>query len=219
MGTVGPSHHHVACTAARCALFSVFWHVRQELLGRGVHRQIYRSTHFSEVAISSQVFGYVAVMIFSPNPNWSLLNVWIVAKVILLVLLTDIGFSWSHSLLHTVPSLTKAHRLHHLCFNPTWISGTMFEAPDLALEFSWPVGILVVLNRFTTFFSGEELFALSFLVLQMWYAATHDESIRLPHFWHHTRISSVYSIYTPLSGDPKKNILRREMAKYINHGK
>jgi sterol desaturase/sphingolipid hydroxylase (fatty acid hydroxylase superfamily) len=66
-------------------------------------------------AVSSQLFGYIAVMACASTPDWSRLDWMSVPKVAVLLAITDIGFSLTHSLLHTVSALTKWHHFHHLC--------------------------------------------------------------------------------------------------------
>ncbi len=135
-----------------------------------------------------------------------------VAMILANLMGTEVIFTLLHGVLHTSERWAPYHEFHHLATSPSQTTNLLFHPVDFALEFSGPSLVLYASHQL---FQNDFVLAWSLYIMTVWYSWDHDDTLRLPHFAHHTTINSLYMIYGPLKGDPTKNILRRQLAKYI----
>ena len=69
----------------------------------------------------------------------------------------------------------------------------MIHPVDMAIEFSGPVLVLLLTDRFI--FRNPSVLFLSLTVLQLWYAVDHSEYFQLAHYKHHEHINNFMCIY------------------------
>jgi sterol desaturase/sphingolipid hydroxylase (fatty acid hydroxylase superfamily) len=172
--------------------------------------------------VSSQLIGYVICCFIVTDPatyTWQCLVDRLAgtdtAPQLLLALatnlvLSDVLFTASHSLLHKVPALLRLHVFHHCSTQSSWNTNLLFHPLDLAMEFAGPAGVLLWMHYYV--WEQDQLVLLvTYMVFQVWYAWDHDEHLQFWHVYHHSICGSVYSIYTPFAGNPGKNQLKRYM--------
>jgi sterol desaturase/sphingolipid hydroxylase (fatty acid hydroxylase superfamily) len=147
------------------------------------------------VWFSTPLLDIICMRFTSSSSSSATSSAWIyivVAQVFCNLVSSEICFTLNHYLLHRFqPAI---HHMHHACFTPTLSTNLIFHPLDLMLEFSTPVGILL-LNHYCWWNEDELVFLISFVIVQMWYALDHDEWCALPHYAHHIFVDSNYSIY------------------------
>mmetsp|Transcript_38966 Transcript_38966/g.54343 ORF Transcript_38966/g.54343 Transcript_38966/m.54343 type:complete len:234 (-) Transcript_38966:259-960(-) len=113
--------------------------------------------------------------------------------------LGEIFFTLAHKQLYLhFPSL---HHAHHCCLRSSFSSNIIFHPIDLMLEFSLP-GLVPLFNYFYLFPSNWVLIFTVFCQTT-WYSMVHDESLQLPHYFHHKYMTK----------DRSQNDLVRKMVK------
>jgi len=85
--------------------------------------------------------------------------------------MTEVFFTLSHGLLHTLPLLAPLHRMHHCCTHSSWCTNFIFHPLDLMIEFSAPVGFLIVAHVWL--WQDTMTLCVSFTLLQIWYVLMH----------------------------------------------
>eukprot|EP01094_Clydonella_sp_ATCC50884_P025151 TRINITY_DN6499_c0_g1_i2.p2 TRINITY_DN6499_c0_g1~~TRINITY_DN6499_c0_g1_i2.p2 ORF type:complete len:201 (+),score=47.04 TRINITY_DN6499_c0_g1_i2:463-1065(+) len=113
-------------------------------------------------------------------------------QIVVIMAASDVAFFFSHRLLHR--SLPATHKFHHCVRYPTLMANLLFDPVDLAVEFSGPVLVAYFLSLHV--FNDAFCFVVSAGCIGAWYAADHDEYLKLPHWYHHVYINSIYGIYT-----------------------
>jgi len=112
----------------------------------------------------------------------------------LALVLNDLAFYFSHKFLHNY--LPENHKLHHCCKHPSFTTGIILEPLDLTIELGFPMVMAVML--FVVVFKDPFGMVCSICVFMMWYGLDHDEYFRLPHWYHHRYVNSIYSAYTSI---------------------
>jgi hypothetical protein len=137
---------------------------------------------------------------------------------------TEALFTYPHRLMHR--HMPQTHLLHHCVVRPSFFSNFLFHPVDLLLEFSAPVCMtcivspsslasccyLFILSQIAI--SSHLAFAVSTILLSLllwkdsftllvsfgiqtaWYAAGHDEYLKLPH-WYGYCVLKAFSSYRP----------------------
>jgi hypothetical protein len=122
---------------------------------------------------------------------------------------TEALFTYPHRLMHR--HMPQTHLLHHCVVRPSFFSNFLFHPLDLLLEFSAPVLSTILLSLLL--WKDSFTLLVSFGIQTAWYAAGHDEYLKLPHWYHHQFVSGNYTIYlnTPVNDpqDQVKKLLRR----------
>ena len=116
----------------------------------------------------------------------------LIIPVIIILLIGDYFFYFSHKLLHSTEFGAKLHLMHHCCIYTTLSTNAWFHPLDLLIEFWGPFS----LNYLYWLYSGDT-FVLMVVggIMTAWYSATHDERISNHHRDHHRLINSDYPIY------------------------
>ena len=111
----------------------------------------------------------------------------------LVIVLSDLGFYWTHRMFHAVPWMWRFHAIHHSIEELDWLAATRVHPVDqiltkgvslvplLALGFSeWAIGVYALLYQWQSFFIHANVrFRLGPLRLLF----TSPEF----HHWHHSR--------------------------------
>jgi len=114
------------------------------------------------------------------------------------------------------------------CQNPSFLTNLLFNPIDLNIEFGGGAIFMLLLHFFV--FKDPFLLIITYIIFQVlklrffllvsyafkvWYMWDHDENLKFPHVFHHTRVDSLYAIYLNVKGDARRNILRPRMAKLV----
>lgn len=70
---------------------------------------------------------------------------WFFLSIVLMLLLHDSFFYWSHRLMHTQRLFLVAHRLHHLSIYPTAFTAYSFNTLEIIIEASLVISMLFIL--------------------------------------------------------------------------
>jgi len=137
------------------------------------------------------------------------LDVRTISKVAINLALSEVLFTFGHSLMHKNASLMKLHIFHHCCTQPTWNTNLLFHPLDLTIEFTAPALGLFAMHFFL--WNDEAVLVYTYIIFQLWYAFDHDEDMQSYHTQHHIHCDSLYVIYCNLRGAPAKNLLKQYM--------
>jgi hypothetical protein len=107
--------------------------------------------------------------------------------------LTELTFFVAHRELHQNATLAPFHVIHHCCLRSSSTANLLFHPVDLSLEFSGPVLMLGLSHAFL--FQDRAILLISIFTVQLWYAVDHDETVKLPHFFHHRTVNNNFAIY------------------------
>jgi sterol desaturase/sphingolipid hydroxylase (fatty acid hydroxylase superfamily) len=126
------------------------------------------------------------------------------------ITLAEITFTIAHKFMHEL--LPEFHVMHHCCIYSTATTNLIFHPIDLILEFFGPI-VCTFITHFLFWDQNTTVLFLSFTIIQFWYMMDHDEGLKLYHFYHHSHVNSVYSIYVKIQSDPKKNLVKNLIKK------
>lgn len=121
------------------------------------------------------------------------LNFWLVLKIILTLIIIDIYFYFAHKQLHETETGAKIHLMHHCSFYCSVSMGLIFHPLDFLIEFGSPNIVLILFY----YLLGQDTSFLIYTgcIILGWYAAEHDERIRLHHYYHHVSCDGDYFVY------------------------
>ena len=135
------------------------------------------------------------------------------ARVLLLLLLTDLANYWVHRAMHEVPALWRLHRVHHSTERLDWLATTRGHPLDLAITLT-----LIALPSYALEAATEGAALITFLFFYPFLLHTNvpvplpvvDRFIVTPrfHHWHHAaesvahgrNLGSVFSVWDRLFG-------------------
>jgi sterol desaturase/sphingolipid hydroxylase (fatty acid hydroxylase superfamily) len=150
------------------------------------------------IPIKFGLLGFVTVIIFvaaqimpaSFQETISSLPYWV--QIPAIIVLSDLGFYWTHRMFHAVPSLWKFHAVHHSIEELDWLAATRIHpvdqivtkgislVPVVALGFSeWAIGVYVLLYQWQTVFIHANV-RIGFGPLRLLFASPEF------HHWHHS---------------------------------
>jgi hypothetical protein len=127
------------------------------------------------------------------------------AAVLSSMAVAELMFYTGHRYMHQ--HWPERHLFHHCCTRSSYTTGYLFDPLDIAVEFSGPV-LAVVGISLGIFGSPLALFYALTLVFA-WYAADHDEMLKLPHWYHHKHINGNYTIYISTGYNDKADRVRQ----------
>eukprot|EP00574_Skeletonema_japonicum_P011525 CAMPEP_0201719136 /NCGR_PEP_ID=MMETSP0593-20130828/4426_1 /ASSEMBLY_ACC=CAM_ASM_000672 /TAXON_ID=267983 /ORGANISM="Skeletonema japonicum, Strain CCMP2506" /LENGTH=267 /DNA_ID=CAMNT_0048209527 /DNA_START=132 /DNA_END=935 /DNA_ORIENTATION=- len=138
-------------------------------------------------------FDAIDVALLPPNLDCST-AVWLICTLGLYFFVSEVTFTAGHVLLHRTAIGRRIHKLHHLCFRPSWSTNLLFHPLDLAVEFGGPFSFMPLMH---VYMIGDPLaFRVAIIFLYIWYAACHSENLGLSHCSHHSSFGSlVLTIY------------------------
>ena len=157
-------------------------------------------------------FGVITILCDGYVPYLSMTLLW---RVLMSMTAAELGFTLGHSLMYFHPTLTSFHVLHQCCKESTFTTNVVFHPVDLAVEFAGPAAGLLGFYFFV-FERNKFALLLSYLLFQVWYAADHDEALKLPHTAHHEHCDAMHTIYiSRFRGNPKESILKAQMSSLL----
>lgn len=136
-------------------------------------------------------------------------NITLIIKLFISLVVSELYFYFLHRKLHQ--SYPEIHKLHHCCVRPSFITGFIFESNDSFFELTVPNLILIVLN--SVIFRDPFAFMCAQAINTIWYVADHDEYLKLPHWFHHKYINSVYGVYIDSKEFDEKDQVRNLIKK------
>ena len=112
-------------------------------------------------------------------------------------IISEITFTSGHIWLHRTAIGGRIHRLHHLCKPASWSTNLLFHPLDLLVEFGGPFLVMPLMHMF--FIRDPFVFRTAIILLYIWYAADHSETLGLSHGTHHSssgsRVLTIYGRY------------------------
>jgi len=147
---------------------------------------------------------YIAVRYMVPDDQSYSISPSHLLPVVVNLVISDVVFYLAHRHLHR--HLPHLHVMHHCCRRSSTTTNLFFDPTDLALEFTGPV--LCILFLCALVWKDPMVLMLSLSVQLSWYGIDHDEYLRLPHWYHHSKINSNYSIYASLRSHDKREGVR-----------
>lgn len=136
-----------------------------------------------------------------------------IARVLLLLVLTDLANYWVHRAMHRVPALWRLHRVHHSSERLDWLATARGHPLDLALSLT-----VIALPSYALGATTEGAVLITFLFLYPFLLHT-DAKLPVPavdhvvvtprfHHWHHSadpiahgrNLGSVFSVWDRLFG-------------------
>lgn len=139
----------------------------------------------------------------------AIVDILLIVKIIFLLVLSEIGFSVGHIVLHSY--LPTLHRMHHCCIHASYFTNYIFHPLDFMIEFGTPVLMMLLTNAIAIKDDFATLCALSILIT--WYAMDHDVFLNLKHSSHHRLISRYFNAYLNLKGDFVQDNVRKIVKK------
>ena len=131
----------------------------------------------------------------------------VLGGVVLVLIAVELSFGWIHKhVLHE--RFPSVHAFHHACFESTISTGLFFSPPDIAAKFG-----PVLLCALCAFPFDPRVTLLSMCVTFGWYFMDHDETWRLPHWYHHKFVSSYYAIYGWWRSPSEKDLIRKQLKR------
>jgi sterol desaturase/sphingolipid hydroxylase (fatty acid hydroxylase superfamily) len=97
-------------------------------------------------------------------------------KALAILALTEVSFTWGHSLMHKVPALAELHVMHHCCTHVSMLTNLLFNPLDIYLEFGG--GSLVIYGGHFLVFRDQFLLLFTYTLFQLWYMYDHDEGLQ-----------------------------------------
>lgn len=119
-------------------------------------------------------------------------NLALCLKLVSTLIIVDIYFYFGHKRLHETKLGAKIHFMHHVSFYISISTGLIFNTFDFCLEFGMP---LVILFTFGLIYNDAAFVIICGCIILGWYAAEHDENIKLHHYEHHTDCNGDYPVY------------------------
>eukprot|EP01104_Vermistella_antarctica_P019802 TRINITY_DN8000_c0_g1_i1.p1 TRINITY_DN8000_c0_g1~~TRINITY_DN8000_c0_g1_i1.p1 ORF type:complete len:255 (+),score=45.47 TRINITY_DN8000_c0_g1_i1:1-765(+) len=131
----------------------------------------------------------------------------LVLKLAVALAVEDVLLFFCHRYMHRwAPEM---HKFHHCVRYPTAASNLLFEPLDLAVEFTLPMMVVVVMHL--VLFYDPWAFVVNNCIMNAWYGADHDEYLRLPHWYHHRYVDSKYFVYAPFGWHDKLDQMKKTM--------
>jgi sterol desaturase/sphingolipid hydroxylase (fatty acid hydroxylase superfamily) len=132
-------------------------------------------------------------------------NILLFTRIMMLLVLSEIGFSIGHIFLHSF--IPKLHKLHHCCVHSSYLTNFIFHPVDIIMEFGTPIMIMLFTNAILIKDDFATLASITILIT--WYALDHDVFIHSHHARHHKVISRYYNAYLNLRGDFVQDNVRK----------
>ena len=141
---------HTATTylllAGACFAFFYVWK-RRKYLKHKIQQRLPEQKHIirevSYSAVTVLVFtGVIMLVVYASERKWTRIykpldkhgKLYYLASILLMILIHDSYFYWTHRLMHWKPLFKRVHRIHHLSNNPTPFAAYAFHPAEAIVE-------------------------------------------------------------------------------------